>query len=193
MTSGDTPNKSDLALRKRKKVSMSDFDLLEELSETLKCSSDKLETTILKNLNEYKRLVKLHKKKPEEDEEEEKTIELSDEVSLLIKSYPGLNPKEILSIAQNLIKTHKDMILVTIGSNPKGLMINGLLGEKLILSNKINLGQNMRTVISEMGGKGGGKNENFQGFLPFPSDKTGDFQQKVIEKLQSFLSKVVQG
>jgi alanyl-tRNA synthetase len=67
-----------------------------------------------------------------------------------------------------------------------------LLGENLIKKQKINLGQSMRTVISEMGGKGGGRKDNFQGFLPFPEGERGEFQQKVNINLQSYLSKVVQ-
>ncbi len=193
LTSGEIPPKSALSLRKRKKMEMSNFDLIEQLSDLLKCSSDVLETTLLKHLNEFKRLVDLHRKKQTSEESQDKPIPITKNISLIVKNYPDLNPKEILSLSQNIIKTKKNIILVTIGLNTKGLLINGFLGENLIQSKKINLGQSMRKVISELGGKGGGRADNFQGFLPIEDyGKRVDIQKNIIEMLKSHFTRTVQ-
>jgi alanyl-tRNA synthetase len=193
LKTGETPPTAALSLRKYKKISMNNFDLIEELSDILKCSSDILEITVQKNLKEYQRLVSLLKKNDVITQEKDTAIPLINEIGLLIKEYPNLNPKEILSVAQNIIKSNKNIILVTVGSNSDGLLINGLLGEKLIESKKINLGQTMRAVISEMGGKGGGRNDNFQGFIPYQDkyERPGDLLQHLIGKLTDYLTKSI--
>jgi alanyl-tRNA synthetase len=182
---GNPPPNAALVLRKRKKIQLSNFDLIEQISDILKCSTEVIESTILKNLNEFTRLVSLHKNKSTK-EEKEKPIALFGDYTLLIKEYPDLNPKEILSIAQNLIKTSPKSILITIGSNLSGLILNGLLGEEIISMQKIHLGNDMREIISQLGGKGGGRAENFQGFLPIKdTDERGDLIDTLIKNLHS--------
>jgi alanyl-tRNA synthetase len=189
LTSGEIPPKSALTLRKWKKVKLSSFELIETLSDILKCSSDVLETTLHKQLKEYDRLVNLLKESQPNNKEQDKPIRITKDITLLVRNYPELNSKEILTLSQNIIKTHKNAILVTLGVNPKGFLINGLLGENLIKESKINLGKSMREVISELGGKGGGRRDNFQGFLPVSEDKKKDLQQTFIKKLQNHFLK----
>ncbi|MBN2154507.1 MAG: alanine--tRNA ligase [Candidatus Lokiarchaeota archaeon] len=191
LSSGSSPPNAALTLRKRKKIRMSNFDLIEVLSDILKCPSDILEQTILKNLNEYKRLVKFLKVNQVQDQKEE-SIPITDDVNLVIKEFEGLNPKEILAVAQNLIKIQKNSIFITIGEQSDGILINGLLGENLLQSERINLGKIMRTVVTEMGGKGGGRKDNFQGYLPIKkNEERGDLKRTLFKKLQIHFSKMI--
>jgi len=194
LSSGEEPPKSALTLRKRKTQPLKNFDLIEELTELLKCSNDSLEATILKNLNEFYRLAELHKMKAVE-QEQQLSIQLTDEIHLQIKEYPDLNPKEILHIAQNLIKDIPESILITIGFNTQGFLINGFLGEEIKRSKLINLGLQMREIVSNLGGKGGGREDNFQGFLPYTGkiEERGDFKQNFTEKLKSYFLDLMKG
>lgn len=140
------------------------IELIEDLCEFLKTTPENLESVIYKSLEEYNRLVNLLNGHVNDSLDNLEIETLNNGFKILIKTLPDLKPKEIIAFSQNLLKENKDIILITIAKTSSGLSIAGMLGENLTNHN-LNLGKIMGNCIQKFGGKGGGRENNFQGFL----------------------------
>lgn len=153
-----------ITLNSTQTVKLSAIELTDDLCELLKTTPDNLESAVSKNLEEYYRLVNLLNGQANESDEKNEIESLQNGIKILIKTLSDLKPKEIIALSQNILKENKDSILITIAKTPTGLSIAGMLGENLNGRN-INLGKIMGASIQKLGGKGGGRENNFQGFL----------------------------
>ncbi|MCP4760567.1 MAG: alanine--tRNA ligase [archaeon] len=191
ITSMGKIDKNSLILKNHKKSLFNSFEIIEYLAEKLKCTPETIESLIKKNLIDFNRLVEIYKERDQQLKSEDEIEEISDNMGLLIKEFSGLKPKEIISISQKILKENENIILISLGIVENGIKINGLLGNMLLKEKKIHLGKKLKEFVDKFnGGRGGGREDNFQGFIPVGEEKDIEkLKNKIISDLKNFLKK----
>jgi alanyl-tRNA synthetase len=193
LSTGQIEDKNAITLSKKQKSKQSAFEIIDNLSDELKCTIETLELVIDKNLSEYKRLVDIVKGGSSNKTEDTNTFTIGDSIEVSIKFFDNLLPKEIVSISQNFLKENPSILLITLNTSAQGISLSGFLGTKLIELNKLNLGNILREFSARFGGKGGGNAGSFQGMIPLQKDSiTKNTVAKMSSELPNFLKSKIQ-
>ncbi|MHA1897113.1 MAG: alanine--tRNA ligase-related protein, partial [Promethearchaeota archaeon] len=161
-------------LSSKTKSDMPNFDIMQKITDMLHSSPENLIKIVKNHLEDFERLKKLVSEQKSDKDRliKEESIQLNHDISLIFKRLDGLKNKEILQLLQNYIKEHPQSILIGLIKNPKGVNLSAFLGNKVGDIAPINIAELLRSIIAPLNGKGGGKPNNFQGFIP-TSDKYG--------------------
>lgn len=191
LTKGQEPKEELQKLTSDKVIAGSSFHLIERLTDFLQTGSEKLASVLQKHLDEYSRLVRLTKEKTPDLEVEDEVKPLTDDYDMLIKRYSGLNQKEVIQIAQNILKENQNLFFVAFIENKNGFAVTAFIGSKVEENLDINFSNIMQEILTEFGGKGGGRSNNFQGFAPIAESEKESFIESFENKFESSVLKKI--
>ena len=161
-------DESDLKLTSKKTFK---GDILSELSHILNIKKDQISSKVEKiysewnegkeKLNEMQNLLS--------DQFIENLINearIFNSYNLIIRSFENLNQDDLKNLSIKVLKQNSNAITIFLNKNDKGVMILGMLGEKPSKSSEFNIGNFIRDCVLNFGGKGGGRLDYGQGFIP---------------------------
>ena len=180
-------NDEDLILTSAIKV---DGDPLYELSQLLEIKESLLPTKIQKLLDEWNE----NKSKASQMQDllsEDSINELVDNAEnykgykLIIKQFENLDQKDLRNFSIKVVKHSEDLITVFLNKTRNNILITGMLATKPAKDQNIHLGNIIKNVVENFGGKGGGRNDNGQGSITNPEQDINE----VMDYIKNTLNK----
>ncbi|GAB4312050.1 MAG: alanine--tRNA ligase [Promethearchaeota archaeon] len=89
-----------------------------------------------------------------------------DDVTLLVHQFPGLQPKELQRLAVKFATTNDDVVVFFATPGEKGVHVVAAGNSGLVARRGWHLGNVLRDVVGQFGGRGGGRTDNGQGVVP---------------------------
>ena len=147
---------------------------------------EKLDSVLRKNkelereVNNLKKEMNLLKLSGNNSESNDNSLKIG-EHSLIFNAVDDLNPKELKSLGDNLKEKNKKSIILLVSKSKKGYMIILMKGSE----SKLHCGNILKSLMSEINGRGGGKENMAQGgaTLDFTLDEIKSKLIKIIENL----------
>ncbi|MFX1317003.1 MAG: alanine--tRNA ligase-related protein, partial [Promethearchaeota archaeon] len=162
-----TFNEKDLKL-----ISKESFkgDILSELSTILNVKKERIPAKIEKFHSEWKEGIQKLKEignifNNEFIEDIIKNAINFKDFKLILKILHNLTQKDLKNYSVKILKKSEDLITVLVDKTEKGINIIGMLGKKPSKELDFNMGEFIREIVVEFGGKGGGSNDYGQGFI----------------------------
>ncbi|TFG26173.1 MAG: hypothetical protein EU532_10600, partial [Promethearchaeota archaeon] len=180
-------NEKDLKLVSKKTFK---GDIITELSSTLNIKKDQLISKVQKIYSEWNE----GKEKLDEmqnllsDQSIEKLINEAQKLNnynLIIRAFENLNQDDLKNLSIKVLKQDSNAITIFLNKNDKGVMMLGMLGENPSKSSELNMGEIIQDCVVNFGGKGGGRLDYGQGFIP-KNDLNIDI---VLDYIQTQISK----
>ncbi|MBD3254831.1 MAG: alanine--tRNA ligase [Candidatus Lokiarchaeota archaeon] len=85
---------------------------------------------------------------------------------LILKSFNYLDQNDLKNLSVKLLDESDDLITVLVNQTDKGFLLMGMLGKNPAKESDLVIGNFIREIVNHFGGKGGGKKDFGQGFIP---------------------------
>ena len=102
---------------------------------------------------------------------------------LVLKSIGKINQKDLQNFSKKVIKKSDDIITILVGNDYKGIILLGMLGKIPMNESDFDMGKFVQEIVSNYGGKGGGKKDYGQGFIENKDLSVEDLIKRIKEKL----------
>ncbi|MFW9937683.1 MAG: alanine--tRNA ligase [Candidatus Thorarchaeota archaeon] len=103
---------------------------------------------------------------------------------LIIENFEGLSQDDLKNFSIRVMKHSKDLITIFLNKDKNGVMILGMEGEEPNQKSKLNIGDFIKEIVADFGGKGGGRKDFGQGFISNKEINTINLKNALIEKLK---------
>ncbi|HMF30634.1 MAG TPA: alanine--tRNA ligase [Candidatus Lokiarchaeia archaeon] len=108
-------------------------------------------------------------------------------VPVIAQAVPGANSKAIQDLAINLLKQLPGSIIFLETTTNKGLAVLLMGDNQLVADRGLHLGNALREVLQDIGGRGGGGPANGQGLISSPDADPDAVITAIVEKLRTLL------
>ncbi|TFG01970.1 MAG: hypothetical protein EU539_13520 [Promethearchaeota archaeon] len=85
---------------------------------------------------------------------------------LIIEHFEGLSQDDLKNFSIKVMKESDDLITVFLNKTDKGIMMLGMEATNPARKSDLDIGNFVKSCVSKFGGKGGGKKDYGQGFIP---------------------------
>jgi len=163
-------------------------EILVRISNYLKIKVEKLPYKIEKMLIEWEEnKIKLEQLKTLLNEDFIKQLvdnaEKYKNFKLILKSIGKINQKDLQNFSKKVIKKSDDIITILVGNDYRGIILLGMLGKIPMKEFDFDMGKFVQEIVSNYGGKGGGKKDYGQGFIENKDLSVEDLIKRIKEKL----------
>jgi alanyl-tRNA synthetase len=164
-------------------------DVLSEVSQILNVKKDDVPNRVLKFFSEWSRCVKKIQqlKNLLSDEYIKNLINNAQKLEgykLIIQIFDGLSQDDLKNFSIRIMKNSDDLITIFLNDTEKGIMILGMEGELPINQSDLNMGNFIKEIVTNFGGKGGGRKDFGQGFISNKDININEIKKYIINKLK---------
>jgi alanyl-tRNA synthetase len=168
-------------------------DVLSTLSQFLNIKKEDVPNKIQKLYNEWNEGIrKIKQMKNLLNDEYIKSLiskaQIYQGYKLIIDNFEDLSQDDLKNFSIRVMKRSKDIITIFLNKSEKGVMILGMEGEEPNQKSNLNIGDFIKEIVVDFGGKGGGRKDFGQGFISNKEVNTINLESYIIEKLKLLLS-----
>jgi len=180
---------------KVKKIDMSldsnntfEGDILTELSQILNTKKEDIPLKVNKLFNEWKeaktKLQDVENLLKESYVEELINSAFSfDNSKMILKSFENLSQTDLKNLSMKILQKSEKLVTLFINKTEKGINLMGMIGKNLLEEMDFEMGKFVQEIVSNYGGKGGGKKDYGQGFIENKDLSVEDLIKRIKEKL----------
>ena len=178
-------NEQDLILTSKK---IYQGDILTELSQFLNVKKDQIPSKIKKILSEWKdgkkKLKQMHALlSTEHVKKMVKNAKEFNNYKLVLASFDNLTQKDLTNLSVKVLKQSNDIIPIFLNKTNEGIMIMGMLGSNPLKNLQFDMGKFVKECVNKFTGKGGGRKDYGQGFIPNPEQEINEVLSYIKNKL----------
>ena len=180
---------------KVKKIDMSldsnntfEGDILTELAQILNIKKEDIPLKVNKLFNEWKeaktKLQDVENLLKESYVEELINSAFSfDNSKMILKSFENLSQTDLKNLSVKILQKSEKLVTLFINKTEKGITLMGMIGKNLLEEMDFEMGKFVQEIVSNYGGKGGGKKDYGQGFIENKDLSVDDLIKRIKEKL----------
>ncbi|MHA1471972.1 MAG: alanine--tRNA ligase [Promethearchaeota archaeon] len=163
-------------------------EILTELSRILNTKKEDIPTKVKKLEYEWNHAkLKLKEVKSLLDEEFIESIIKSafslNNSKVILRSFKNLSPNDLKNLSVKILQKSEKLITLFINKTEKGITLMGMIGKDLLEETDFEMGKFVLEIVSNYGGKGGGKKDYGQGFIESKDLSAEDIIEHVKEIL----------
>lgn len=163
-------------------------DILTELSQILNTKKEDIPLKVNKLFNEWKeaktKLQDVENLLKESYVEELINSAFSFENSkIILESFENLSQTDLKNLSVKILQKSEKLVTIFINKTEKGITLMGMIGKNLLEEIDFEMGKFVQEIVSNYGGKGGGKKDYGQGFIENKDLKVEDLIKRIKEKL----------
>ncbi|TKJ25883.1 MAG: alanine--tRNA ligase [Promethearchaeota archaeon Loki_b31] len=163
-------------------------DILTELSQILNTKKEDIPLKVNKLFNEWKeaktKLQDVENLLKESYVEELINSAFSFENSkMILRSFENLSQTDLKNLSVKILQKSEKLITLFINKTEKGITLMGMIGKNLLEEMDFEMGKVVQEIVSNYGGKGGGKKDYGQGFIDNKDLSVEDLIKRIKEKL----------
>ena len=106
-----------------------------------------------------------------------------DGYKLIIKQFKALDQKDLRNFSIKVVKHSDDLITIFLNKTAKNILLTGMLATKPTNDSDLHIGNTIKQVVEQYGGKGGGRKDNGQGSIPNPEENINEIINLIKKKL----------
>ncbi len=180
---------------KVKKIDMSldsnntfEGDILTELAQILNTKKEDIPLKVNKLFNEWKeaktKLQDVENLLKDSYVEELINSAFSFENSkMILKSFENLSQTDLKNLSVKILQKSEKLVTLFINKTEKGITLMGMIGKNLLEETDFEMGKFVQEIVSNYGGKGGGKKDYGQGFIENKDLSVDNLIKRIKEKL----------
>ncbi len=178
-------NKIDMSLESNNTF---EGDILTELAQILNTKKEDIPLKVNKLFNEWKeaktKLQAIENLLKESYVEELINSAFSfDNSKMIIKSFENLSQTDLKNLSVKILQKSEKLVTLFINKTEKGINLMGMIGKSLLEEMDFEMGKFVQEIVSNYGGKGGGKKDYGQGFIENKDLSGEDLIKRIKEKL----------
>jgi len=163
-------------------------DILTELAQILNTKKEDIPLKVNKLFNEWKeaktKLQDVENLLKESYVEELINSAFSFENSkMILKSFENLSQTDLKNLSVKILQKSEKLVTLFINKTEKGITLMGMIGKNLLKEINFDMGKFVQEIVSNYGGKGGGKKDYGQGFIENKDLSVEDLIKRIKEKL----------
>ncbi len=163
-------------------------DILTELSQILNTKKEDIPLKVNKLFNEWKeaktKLQDVENLLKESYVEELINSAFSfDNSKMILKSFENLSQTDLKNLSVKILQKSEKLVTLFINKTEKGITLMGMIGKNLLEEIDFEMGKFVQEIVSNYGGKGGGKKDYGQGFIENKDVSVEDLIKRIKEKL----------
>jgi len=163
-------------------------DILTELSQILNTKKEDIPLKVNKLFNEWKeaktKLQDVENLLKDSYVEELLNSAFSFENSkMILKSFENLSQTDLKNLSVKILQKSEKLVTLFINKTKKGITLMGMIGKNLLEEIDFEMGKFVQEIVSNYGGKGGGKKDYGQGFIENKDLSVEDLIKRIKEKL----------
>ena len=163
-------------------------DILTELSQILNTKKEDIPLKVNKLFNEWKeaktKLQDVENLLKDSYVEELINSAFSFENSkMILKSFKNFSQTDLKNLSVKILQKSEKSITLFINKTEKGINLMGMIGKNLLEEIDFEMGKFVQEIVSNYGGKGGGKKDYGQGFIENKDLSVEDLFKHIKEKL----------
>ena len=167
---------------------ISEEEILTELAQILNTKKEDIPKKVKKLFDEWN-LAKVKLKEVEnllDDEFIETLIKsalLLKNSKVIIRSFENLTANDLKNLSMKILQKSGKLITLFVNKTEKGITLMGMIGKSLLEDIDFEMGNLVQEVVSNYGGKGGGKKDYGQGFIENKDLNVEDLIKHIKNKL----------
>ncbi|MHA1254555.1 MAG: alanine--tRNA ligase-related protein, partial [Promethearchaeota archaeon] len=178
-------NEEDINLISNEKF---DGDILYELSKLLEIKESQIPSKVQKLFDEWNenKLKISHMQELLSENTINELVENAEDFDgykLIIKQFKALDQKDLRNFSIKVVKHSDDLITIFLNKTAKNILLTGMLATKPTNDSDLHIGNTIKQVVEQFGGKGGGRKDNGQGSIPNPEEKINEIIDLIKKKL----------
>ncbi len=178
-------NKIDMSLESNNTF---EGDILTELAQILNTKKEDIPLKVNKLFNEWKeaktKLQAIENLLKESYVEELINSAFSfDNSKMILKSFENLSQTDLKNLSVKILQKSEKLVTLFINKTEKGINLMGMIGKSLLEEMDFEMGKFVQEIVSNYGGKGGGKKDYGQGFIENKDLSGEDLIKRIKEKL----------
>ncbi len=163
-------------------------DILTELAQILNTKKEDIPLKVNKLFNEWKeaktKLQDVENLLKESYVEELINSAFSfDNSKMILKSFENLSQTDLKNLSVKILQKSEKLVTLFINKTEKGITLMGMIGKNLLEEIDFEMGKFVQEIVSNYGGKGGGKKDYGQGFIENKDVSVEDLIKRIKEKL----------
>jgi len=112
----------------------------------------------------------------------EKAVNYND-YKLLIDSFENITLKDLQNLSKRIHKKEDSIITLFVDKTKRGIGVLGMVSKNIVNDSNLNVGDLVKDVVEQFGGKGGGRADYGQGLIDNKDIESVDVISKIKEKL----------
>jgi len=165
-----------------------DGDILYELSKLLEIKESQIPSKVQKLFDEWNenKLKISHMQELLSENSINELVENAEDLDgykLIIKQFEALDQKDLRNFSIKVVKHSDDLITIFLNKTAKSILLTGMLATKPTNDSDLHIGNTIKQVVEQFGGKGGGRKDNGQGSIPNPEEKINEIIDLIKKKL----------
>ncbi len=178
-------NEEDINLISNEKF---DGDILYELSKILETKESQIPSKVQKLFDEWNenKLKISHMQELLSENTINELVENAEDFDgykLIIKQFKALDQKDLRNFSIKVVKHSDDIITIFLNKTAKNILLTGMLATKPTNDSDLHIGNTIKQVVEQYGGKGGGRKDNGQGSIPNPEEEINEIIDLIKKKL----------
>ena len=102
---------------------------------------------------------------------------------LIINSFENITLKDLQNLSKRIHKKEDSIITLFVDKTKKGIGVLGMVSKNIVNDLHLNIGEFVKEVVEDFGGKGGGSKDYGQGLIDIMDTNLSDVINKIKEKL----------
>jgi alanyl-tRNA synthetase len=102
---------------------------------------------------------------------------------MILKSFENLSQTDLKNLSVKILQKSEKLVTLFINKTEKGITLMGMIGKTLLEEIDFEMGKFVQEIVSNYGGKGGGKKDYGQGFIENKDLSVEDLINRIKEKL----------
>jgi len=102
---------------------------------------------------------------------------------MILRSFENLSQTDLKNLSVKILQKSEKLVTLFINKTEKGITLMGMIGKNLLEEMDFEMGKFVQEIVSNFGGKGGGKKDYGQGFIEDKDLSVEDLIKSIKEKL----------